>query len=91
MMPMHAGSVPLYGEFTVLKRNGLQTWIAVGSVNVNLLSVYSGLSTILGPRLTMRTATWSQYKPIAAPSFGLSSSSWIRTASRARISIGVPR
>ncbi|KAF6823885.1 carbohydrate-binding module family 18 protein [Colletotrichum musicola] len=32
MMPMHEGDIPLYGEFTALKRNGLQTWIAIGVV-----------------------------------------------------------
>lgn len=31
-MPMNEADVPLYGEFTALKRNGLQTWIAVGGV-----------------------------------------------------------
>jgi chitinase len=36
MMPMHADDVPLYGEFTGLKRNDLQTWIAVGGVSTNL-------------------------------------------------------
>lgn len=33
MMPMNAADVPIYGEFTALKRNGLQTWIAVGGVS----------------------------------------------------------
>jgi chitinase len=28
--------MPLYGEFTGLKRNDLQTWIAVGGVSTNL-------------------------------------------------------
>ncbi|KAF1942406.1 glycoside hydrolase [Clathrospora elynae] len=30
MMPMNSDDVHLYGEFTALKRNGLQTWIAIG-------------------------------------------------------------
>ena len=30
--PMNNGDIPLYGEFTSLKRNGLQTWIAIGGV-----------------------------------------------------------
>lgn len=33
IMPMHEGDIPLYGEFTALKRNGLQTWIAIGGVS----------------------------------------------------------
>lgn len=33
MMPMNEGDVKLYGEFNALKRNGLQTWIAVGGVS----------------------------------------------------------
>jgi chitinase len=33
MMPMNAADVPLYGELTELKCNGLQTWIAVGGVS----------------------------------------------------------
>jgi GH18 family chitinase len=33
LMPMHTGDIPLYGEFTALKRNGLQTWIAIGGVS----------------------------------------------------------
>ncbi|PVI00005.1 glycoside hydrolase family 18 protein [Periconia macrospinosa] len=35
MMPMHSDDVKLYGEFTALKRNGLQTWIAVGGWSFN--------------------------------------------------------
>ncbi|KAH3998458.1 hypothetical protein HBI56_205010 [Parastagonospora nodorum] len=35
MTPMNAADVPLYGEFTALKRNGLQTWIAVGGWSFN--------------------------------------------------------
>ncbi|KAF6841708.1 hypothetical protein CPLU01_00380 [Colletotrichum plurivorum] len=35
MMPMHEGDIPLYGEFTALKRNGLQTWIAIGGWSFN--------------------------------------------------------
>lgn len=33
IMPMNEGDIPLYGEFTALKRNGLQTWIAIGGVS----------------------------------------------------------
>lgn len=35
MTPMNAADVPLYGEFTALKRNGLQTWVAVGGVSLS--------------------------------------------------------
>ena len=35
MMPMNSADVPLYGEFTALKRNGLQTWIAIGGWSFN--------------------------------------------------------
>ena len=38
--PMNSGDIPLYGEFTSLKRNGLQTWIAIGGVS-NSSSQYS--------------------------------------------------
>jgi chitinase len=42
MIPMNAGDIALYGEFTALKRNGLQTWIAVGGVSIMLCySTYS--------------------------------------------------
>jgi chitinase len=34
MMPMNSDDVHLYGEFTALKRNGLQTWIAIGGVRI---------------------------------------------------------
>jgi chitinase len=27
--------IPVYGQFTALKRNGLQTWVAVGGWNFN--------------------------------------------------------
>jgi chitinase len=40
LMPMNAGDPQLYGEFTALKRHGLQTWIAVGGVSMNCLSVF---------------------------------------------------
>jgi chitinase len=33
MMPMNVADVSIYGEFTALKRNGLQTWIVVGGVS----------------------------------------------------------
>jgi hypothetical protein len=33
--PMNSGDIPLYGEFTSLKRNGLQTWIAIGGVSAS--------------------------------------------------------
>jgi hypothetical protein len=33
MMPMAEADVPLYKEFTDLKSNGLQTWVAVGGVS----------------------------------------------------------
>jgi chitinase len=33
--PMNSGDIPLYGEFTSLKRNGLQIWIAVGGVSTS--------------------------------------------------------
>lgn len=33
VVPMHADDIPLYGEFTSLKRNGLETWIAIGGVS----------------------------------------------------------
>lgn len=32
MMPMNEADIPLYGNFTSLKKKGLQTWIAVGGV-----------------------------------------------------------
>lgn len=35
MMPMNSDDVHLYGEFTALKRNGLQTWIAIGGWSFN--------------------------------------------------------
>ncbi|KAK5994507.1 Killer toxin subunits alpha/beta-like protein [Cladobotryum mycophilum] len=35
MMAMHESDIPLYGEFTALKRNGLQTWIAIGGWSFN--------------------------------------------------------
>lgn len=75
MMPMNAGDPQLYGEFTALKRNGLQTWIAVGGVSVNiLLSVArlmhtSGRSMIRVPLHTTRTATWFQPRQTAVLSF----------------------
>ena len=34
---MNDGDIPLYGEFTSLKRNGLQTWIAIGGVSLHSL------------------------------------------------------
>lgn len=37
IMPMNDGDIPLYGEFTSLKRNGLQTWIAIGGVSLHFL------------------------------------------------------
>jgi chitinase len=33
--PMNSGDIPLYGELTSLKRNGLQTWIAIGGVSTS--------------------------------------------------------
>lgn len=30
MLPMNVADIELYGEFTALARNGLQTWIAIG-------------------------------------------------------------
>jgi chitinase len=33
VMPMNDLDIPLYGEFTSLQRNGLQTWVAVGGVS----------------------------------------------------------
>ena len=33
-MPMNDLDIPLYGEFTSLQRNGLQTWVAVGGVSL---------------------------------------------------------
>ncbi|KAF2024262.1 glycoside hydrolase [Setomelanomma holmii] len=35
LMPMNEGDIPLYGEFTSLKRNELQTWIAIGGWSFN--------------------------------------------------------
>ncbi|KAH4252578.1 chitinase [Parastagonospora nodorum] len=35
IMPMNDGDIPIYGEFTSLKRNGLQTWIAIGGWSFN--------------------------------------------------------
>lgn len=35
-MPMNSDDVYLYGEFTALKRKGLQTWIAIGGVRILL-------------------------------------------------------
>ena len=58
MMTMHEDDVKLYGEFTSLKRNGLQTWIAIGGVclflfpvsdmTLPLIAVLSGRSMTLG-------------------------------------------
>jgi chitinase len=45
MMPMNANDVPLYGEFTALKRNGLQTWIAIGGVSSALLRPITPLTS----------------------------------------------
>jgi hypothetical protein len=35
MVPMNEADIPLYKEFTSLKTNNLQTWIAVGGVSVH--------------------------------------------------------
>jgi hypothetical protein len=35
IMPMHQEDIKLYGDFTSLKRNGLQTWIAIGGVSLS--------------------------------------------------------
>jgi hypothetical protein len=34
MMPMNEADIPLYQEFTSLKTNNLQTWVAVGGVSL---------------------------------------------------------
>lgn len=33
MMPMTEADIPLYKEFTDLKSNDLQTWVAIGGVS----------------------------------------------------------
>jgi len=78
MMPMNSDDVHLYGEFTALKRNGLQTWIAIGGVRcsshftIMLLIDDSGVSMILAPQPTTLIVTWSRPKPIGEPLFNRS-------------------
>jgi chitinase len=36
MMPMNEADIPLYREFTSLKTNNLQTWVAVGGVSLEI-------------------------------------------------------
>lgn len=72
MMPMNEADIPLYTEFTSLKTNKLQTWVAVGGVCTSLTylrttifpgsstnSSCSGHSTMTTPLREPRTATWS--------------------------------
>jgi hypothetical protein len=33
---MHQEDIKLYGDFTSLKRNSLQTWITIGGVSLSL-------------------------------------------------------
>jgi hypothetical protein len=35
-MPMNEEDIPFYKEFTDLKTNKLQTWVAVGGVSISL-------------------------------------------------------
>jgi len=37
---MNEGDVSLYGEFTSLARNGLQTWIAIGGWSFSVPGIY---------------------------------------------------
>jgi GH18 family chitinase len=77
MTPMHEGDLSLYKEFTDLKTNNLQTWIAVGGVSAvlphmrHLLILISGRSTILA-LINTHLVIWCPRKPIAASSSNLS-------------------
>lgn len=96
MMPMHEGDVPLYGEFTSLKRNGLQTWIAVGGVsnagrficNQRLTGLQTSGLSMLQARHSMPSVIWCQVLRTVQLSFLRSLDSWKRTASRESILTG---
>jgi hypothetical protein len=75
---MNEADIKLYGEFTQLKRNGLQTWIAVGGVSKRLpkngesgsrLTYSSGRSTTLTPQQSLHSATWFRRQIIGVPLF----------------------
>lgn len=77
-MPMNEADVTLYGEFTQLKRNGLQTWIAVGGVSIkqsknggngSKLTYHSGRSTTLALQQSLHLATWSRQRITDVPLF----------------------
>ncbi|KAF2271257.1 glycoside hydrolase [Westerdykella ornata] len=54
IMAMNEGDIPLYGEFTALKRNGLQTLIAIGGSfndpNTTTLNAFSNMVSSSGNR-----------------------------------------
>jgi hypothetical protein len=65
MEPMNSGDIPLYGEFTALKRNGLQTWIAIGGVSTSCRDYIASLMTYASRSVAMQTPSyiisWTNY------------------------------
>ncbi|KAF2714297.1 glycoside hydrolase family 18 protein [Pleomassaria siparia CBS 279.74] len=63
MMPMNSDDLHLYGEFTALKRNGLQTWIAIGgSFNDPGTETYNSYSNMVSTETNRRAFIQSLIK-----------------------------